>query len=51
MIKYIAPLSRVCSASPENPLLFLSANGWDDSIQGTGSDWGGEDVDDSIFGL
>ena len=46
-------LSPVCTALPLslNSSMLASGNGWDDSIQGTGSSWGGLDTDDSTFGL
>lgn len=48
---YMTPASRVFQFFPGSPVLSVSGNSWEDSIQDTGSNWGGLDTDDEVFGL
>lgn len=50
-VGYTAPSCIVRYSSKDCPVLALSVFSWDGSLQDTGSDWGGIDDDDSIFGL
>ena len=48
---YLTPACEVIQFFPDSPVLSVSGNTWEDSIQDTGSNWGGVDTDDSFFGL
>ena len=48
---YLSPACEARHISLDISVLSTSGNSWEDSIQGTGSSWGGLDTDDSVFGL
>lgn len=50
-VGYTAPSCGERCYAQDVPVLALSGFSWDGSLQDTGSDWGGIDEDDSIFGL
>ncbi len=48
---YLSPVCVVHRLSLNISMLASGGNSWEDSIQGTGSSWGGLDKDDADFGL
>jgi hypothetical protein len=48
---YLSPACVVHPLSLNFSMLLSGGNSWEDSIQGTGSSWGGLDKDDADFGL
>ena len=48
---YLSPVCVAHRLSLNISMLASGGNSWEDSIQGTGSSWGGLDTDDSSFGL
>ena len=48
---YKVPSCKILDGFSQCPVLAFSPGNWDNSIQGTGSNWGGEDIDESDFGL
>ncbi len=50
-VSYLTPVCEALHFFPDSPMLTVSGNTWEDSIQDTGSNWGGVDTDDSVYGL
>lgn len=48
---YLSPACKVRLLSLDSPMLSVSGNTWEDSIQDTGSSWGGLEADDAEYGL
>lgn len=48
---YLSPALVAHHLFLKSAMLVSSGNSWEDSIQGTGSSWGGLDTEDSTFGL
>lgn len=48
---YLSPACVAHRLSLKVSMLVSSGNSWEDSIQGTGSSWGGLETEDSTFGL
>ena len=50
-LSYTPPFCKDPVSFSDLPVLALSANSWEDSIQDVGTSWGGVDTDDSVYGL
>lgn len=52
-VDYIPPSCEKSYLSPDGPVIAASVTGsaWEDSLVDTGSNWGGLDTDDSMYGL
>ena len=48
---YLSPACVVHRLSLNISMLSSSGNSWEDSIQDTGSSWGGLETDDAVYGL
>ena len=48
---YLLPSCKVRHLSLNRSMLASVSNTWEDSIQDTGSSWGGLETDDAVFGL
>lgn len=52
-VDYISPSCENCHLFPDGPVIASSiiGSGWDESLLDTGSNWGGLDTDDAVYGL
>lgn len=52
-VDYIPPFCEKCYLCPDSPVIAASVTGssWEESLVDTGSNWGGVDTDDTVYGL
>lgn len=50
-MRYLSPAVHIVNVSPNHHILVTTSNSWEESLESTGSKWGGEDKDDSDYGL